>query len=99
NRFDVFTLLVRDRLFAVEPDLVIGGGLRTQMFRDPGGERLHLVADAVVPDGSRAAHDVSLNVSTGRQRRYHRRVQLTQVAFQIVLEDAVHLDALPAGQA
>ena len=57
----------RDRL-AVEPDFVVGAGARREVGGEPGGRRLQLGVDAVVPVRRRAGHDVALHVAAGAQR-------------------------------
>ena len=79
---------------AVDPDFVIGAGLRQQMCREPPGVGfepvVHRIADRRRHRRHRAHH-----VAAGGQCRQQRPVDLGHRRLQAGFDDAVKLDALP----
>ena len=86
-----------DRL-AIEPDFMIGAGARGQVPGQRSGRLLQFVADAIVAQRRRAGHDVAFHVAACAQRGQQGRIDAGDGVFQVALEDAVKLDALPAGE-
>ena len=69
------------------------------MRGQPIGQRLHLVVHRIVSMRRRAAHDVALDVAAGGQRRKLHLVDAADRFFQVALQHAVQLQALPRGDA
>ena len=63
------------------------------------GQILQLAADRIVLVGGRAAHHVALDVAAGRQRGELHLVDAADRLLQVVLQNAVQLQPLPAGDA
>ena len=84
-----------DHLLAVEPDLVIGAGLRQQVLADVDGE---IVGGGVRLRQERVGgrHDVAVDVAAGGERVEQRGVDRLHRALQVRLDDAVELERLRA---
>lgn len=92
-------LLIRlggDCLLAIEPDLVVGAGLRQQAVADELGVLLNLDALAVF-GGGRAAHYVALQVSAGSQGGDQRLVHGADGGLQPAFQHPMELEVLPRG--
>jgi len=87
-----------DELLAVEPDLVIGTGLRQQVLRQPLRPLEHLGLERAAA-GMAAGRDVSVDVAAGSDGVDQRGVHRGDGRLQLALDDAVHLEGLAGGHA
>jgi len=92
-----FLLGLGIHFFAVEPDLVVGAGLRGEV----GADRAGVLEDGSVEGGLpgvRVGHDVAIHVAAGRDAVEDGVVDALHGRFEDVLGDEVELEGLAGGQ-
>ena len=89
---------IQVELHAVDPDGVVGLGLREQGLGDFLGIFVHLLASDA--DGRHGrGHDVAIHITAGGQGVDHGLIDLAHERAETVLDHTVKLDALTGGQA
>ena len=88
-----------DRLFAIQPDLVIGTCTRRQQIGNTVGivARDHIVGPIFV--GRRRSHHVAVEIAAGSESRPHVTHDFGNHGLQVLLQNAVDLEALTGSSA
>ena len=83
-------------VFILQPDIKIGGRLRTEMFGQFLRQLLNLVVNVRL-NRCRAGHHVSIHVAAGSKRCQLNIVDGSNGFFQVAFQDSVQLKSLAAG--
>ena len=95
DRLKVGDVLLLAGFFVAQPEVEVRRCPRTKMLGDAIGEDLIVAADRVRVDRSRAAHDVAVHVTAGRERGQFDPIDLANRFAKVSLQHSVKLKALP----